>query len=59
MQNTLTADSVAQVADRYAAVAYAPERQDNLAFFTGLWAIVPVALGGWAMIVWAAMRLFG
>lgn len=59
MHRTLTADSASQMADSYAAVAYAPDRQDDLAFFTGLWAIVPIALGGWAMIVWAAMQLFG
>ncbi len=59
MHRTLTADSAAQMADGYAAVAHAPERQDDLAFFSGLWAIIPIALGGWALIVWAAIRLFG
>ncbi len=59
MQRTLTADHAAQMADRYPAAAHAPDRQDDLAFFTGLWAIVPIALGGWTLIVWAAIRLFG
>ena len=59
MQRPLTADSAAELADAYPAVAQAPERQDDLAFFTGLWAIIPIALGGWTLLVWAAIRLFG
>lgn len=59
MQRTLSADAAAQMTERYAAVAHAPERQDDLAFFSGLWAILPIALGGWALVVWAAIRLLG
>ncbi len=57
MQRTLTAESAARFLDAYPVGAHAPEQQDDLAFFSGLWAIVPVALGGWAMIVWAALQL--
>ena len=59
MQRTFTADRTLTLADGYAANTQAPERQDDLAFFSGLWAIVPIALGGWALIVWAAIRLVG
>ena len=59
MQRPLTADSAAQMVDRYATVTYAPDRQDDLAGFTGLWAIIPISLSGWAMGEWAAIRLFG
>lgn len=59
MQRTLTADHAAQMVESYAGFSHAPERQDDLAFFTGLWAIIPIALGGWVLIVLAAIQVFG
>lgn len=59
MQRVLSADDFPRYAEARRALPPEPDRQDDLAFFTGLWAILPVALGGWALMVWVALQLLG
>ena len=59
MQRSLSVDDVARRAHAYPAVPHAPDHQDDLAFFTSLWAILPIALGGWVLIVWGALQILG
>lgn len=59
MNATLSIDAASFPIEADRAAAGAPDRQDDLAFFSGLWAILPVALAAWSMTIWAAVHLLG
>ena len=59
MHGTLHANNAQALTDAYAPAETAapPAREDDLAFFGGLWLILPVALGIWALIIWVGVSL--
>lgn len=59
MNATLSIDAASFPVQTDRVAGGAPEREDDLAFFSGLWAIVPVALGAWTVTIWAAVQLLG
>lgn len=59
MHSSLHADNAKALTDAFvpADSAAPPAGEDDLAFFGGLWLILPIALGIWALIIWVGVSL--
>ena len=59
MQRSLHANNAQALTDAFAPAETIapPASEDDLAFFGGLWLVLPVALGIWALIIWVGVSL--
>ncbi len=55
MDSTINIDAIAHVSQTTASALPMPE--DDLAFFGGLWFLIPAALAIWSGLIWAVTRI--